>query len=232
MTPADLRACAAFLDRLIRVTGPALGEIALLSPNHAQYRLVRRAYPGARIQILTIDDWDVREPGAHGFDLIVANNVLHYVSEAGTAIANLMRSSSYVWIQDLIDRERGELGFAPDGDCMRYSFTPHFKSSFEGAFDLSAFAGHAADHQEYAAELGRGERPARHFTVILKSGPARARLPSRPYRYGQQALRRARIGAGHLWHSLGRPSVRAIVSAPGRLRSDPSRPQPSGGGDA
>lgn len=219
MTPADLHCCSAFVDRLLAVTGPEVREVALLSPNYAQYRLVHHAFPRATKHFLTSGDWDIRFPCDHGFDLIVACNVLHYVDDAGTAIANLLRSGSFVWIQDLVDRDRGSGGLGGDGDCMRYSFSPHFASSFAKAFDLAAFAGHVADFHQYAADQADAGKPARHFTMVLDAGSLKRPLPDRPYRYHQQWRRLARARAAHLLRFATGPSIRArpcLASAPDR----------------
>jgi hypothetical protein len=180
---------------------------------------------------MTIDDWDIGSSCGFGFDLVVAHNVLHYMREPARVLANLMRSGRYVWIQDLIDRDRGELGFASDGDAMRYSFTPHFKSGYEGAFDLAAIAGHVTDFHAYPAERARGQVMARHFTAVLTSGSLAERLPARPYSRSRQVYRRARLGLSHLRNLLIQPGSPPI-SPPPVARSGSPRARPKGGSHA
>lgn len=111
-------------------------KIGLHSCNNAQRNAVLNAFPDGKLITINKEDWDILTGDAGAFGLLCFFNVFHYMPDPVKAFLNVLNSCSYLLIQDLMIRNRGNNTFGEDGDCMRYAYG-EIKSNFQNAFDLS-----------------------------------------------------------------------------------------------
>lgn len=106
-----------------------LPRIGLISPlERRSRRRFWRALPiGERLVFpdatrLTRRRWDLYEPQAERFDLLVASNVFMYSADPARWFANVLAACAYFLLIDLVRRQRGESSeFGSDGDRIRYA---------------------------------------------------------------------------------------------------------------
>jgi hypothetical protein len=137
----------------------------LLSGNVEQANLIRNSFTNPIL--LGKSDWDiVQKPYTKHFGVIHIMNVLHYISDPATAIRNLLQSCDYLFIQDLIMRQRGffDAELSPDGDCMRYIYKHHVNLQ-PYAFDLTYLEPKVIDFKAYECEHPRNKS----FVMLIKS---------------------------------------------------------------
>jgi hypothetical protein len=175
MTPEDYRMYEEVLPEWaekIKTTD----SVAVLSPNPQQLALLQRLFPEANVQAVPrhqgsrdLGAWDLNYPSIKCWDLVVAQNVWHYSPRPLLWFRNAFAACRDLWVQDLIDRWRGEPdGLGPDGDTMRYCLLPGYRSSHPVSFDLCWVGnGHLLDFRQYHGG-GTPERPAKHFLAWLK----------------------------------------------------------------
>jgi hypothetical protein len=136
MTESDLKAYKNW-ELWSRSIDPKI--IGLLSCNQQQYNIIHELFPNSEIIQYGINSWNLNNSQKRLHDLIVACNVFHYSDNPQLWFYNVLSCTNVLWIQDIINRYRGndsQLGF--DGDSMRYSYQD-FKSSFEHTVDISQF---------------------------------------------------------------------------------------------
>lgn len=116
--------------------------IGIHSPRPAQERQIVDNFPGCSLRIYSWKDWDILKKQVAIHDLLVFQNVFHYIADPASAFNNVLASCRYLLMQDRIIRNRGKNGTkfceedkADGDDCMRFSIGP-VRSNFKGAFDM------------------------------------------------------------------------------------------------
>jgi hypothetical protein len=109
---------------------------------------------------------DVEESPKRTVDVIIASNVLMYVDDPESWIRNNLARCKWLWLQDGVEGVRGNNGnyLGEDGDRHRFHCSPHWRSGWDGAFDLAAVLGFRLS--EY--EVYEMASPGRHFVALVQ----------------------------------------------------------------
>ena len=137
--------------------------IGLLSPFYEQYNIFKSLFPESKIIVFDINSWNLDHQKNFSFDLISASSVFMYSPNPEKWFSNVFSCCKYFWIHDLINRQRSEFSaLGPDGDKVRFSFSPKHISDFEGAFDLRIFEERILDFIEFKVNASS------HFLANLR----------------------------------------------------------------
>jgi hypothetical protein len=162
----------------LRQLGRHLGDlpsVGLLSPLHTRSvrRFWRREPIGERLVFpdattLPRHSWDLNEPSARRFDLLVASNVFMYSPDPPRWFAHVLEACSYFLMLDPVRRRRGEGSeFGPDGDCMRYAVA-EARPRVERQFDLGALGDKLLGYRTYYGGANAYDDDPLHVAALVR----------------------------------------------------------------
>ena len=141
-----------------------VNTIALLSPNREQTDFIKQLFPKAKIVELSVNNWDLDDPGTGKYDLIYAASVMMAAPNAKAWMDNVLSCCKRFWIQDHIRRWRGGATECdpPTGDLTRFTYKEH-KARVENPFDLET-----VDVQAFEAyRAGDGAGPGKDAVSFI-----------------------------------------------------------------
>lgn len=141
--------------KLITVHSPVSEEMLVVSQTS-----------GCQLEELRVTEWDFNNPNPNRKDVLIVNNTLMYSPDPKLWFRNIFECCRYLWLQDGVEGIRGNNGnyLGEDADMQRYSCSPHWKSEWEGAYDLKdIFRDRLIDWQVYSLNS-----PGKHFVALLK----------------------------------------------------------------
>jgi hypothetical protein len=159
-----------------------LGDLrsgAVLSPRHG--RTVSRVRESEltlfpRATAVSRREWDLNEPGARDFDLIVAANVFMYSPRPSQWFEHVLERCAFFVLLDVVRRKRApdaELG--GDGDCMRYAVADE-QPRIPGYYDLATLDGRVLCSRTFHGGANEFDDSPVHFVALLRG----SRRPAQP----------------------------------------------------
>jgi hypothetical protein len=161
MTNNDLRCISKFNDEVTIISKNL--NACILSPT-IEYDYYNSIFD--QLSVLSRDDWDLNKKSDYKFDIIVANNILHYSKSPQLWIDNLMNSCDLLLVQDLMKRKRSNKSeYGNDGDSMRYSFDNY--QYFDKPFNLSNLKYKITNSYIYDGDVNEYDKSPKHFISLI-----------------------------------------------------------------
>lgn len=161
MTHNDLTVTSKFIKDISIITNDL--KACILSPT-IEYNYYNNLFKD--LTILTKNEWDLNYKSKYNFDIIIANNILHYSNNPQLWIDNIFNSCNLFLIQDLMKRQRSANNeYGNDGDSTRYSFNGY--DYIENSFNISSLNHKIINSYIYDGGSNEYDDNPKHFICLL-----------------------------------------------------------------